>query len=132
MFVPSALGATRSWIRSTSIGPMTGNRNYFEIPQQDRPELPFTVHYRYGGTVDDQWMDHPDMSFECWGENKKAAEDLAIALVGELITLDQGRHLVIDGVRYCGATLNIGPVPNPSPSWAKVFRVDATLHMRLV
>lgn len=131
--LPESEGSVRAWLRATSpITALVDSRTYFAMPTQDRPQTPFIVFYRTSGTPDQHWTDHPDITIECWGENKNEASNLAKVVAQELLSLDEGSHIVIDGVRYAGASINRGPVPMSGTSKAKRYIVEATFHMRLV
>ncbi len=132
MALPDSKAVLRSWLRGNApIFTVIDNRTYFAMPEQDRPQAPFTVHYRVGGLVDDMWQDYPDFIIECWGNNQKEADDLARLIAGQMLTLENGRHPIVDGVRICGAQVN-SMVPIDGTKWAKRTRLDTTFHMRLV
>lgn len=131
MSLPETEGALRGWLRSNAeISSLVGQRVYFAVPQQDKPQTPFIVLYRVGGSPDLMQHDHPDFILECWGSNKHDASSLASVVAGEINESNHRPPVVIDGVNVIAGTVNFGPLPNGGTDWAKRYRVDTTFHMR--
>ncbi len=129
--LPETEGALRSWLRlNTSIAAKVGQRVYFAVPEQDRPELPCLVFYRVGGLPDDMQQDYPDFIIECWGGNKHEASTLASTVAGEVNASNHRPPVIVDGVKVMAGTVNFGPVPMGGVDWAKRYRVDTSFHMR--
>lgn len=130
--LPETEGAMRTWLRLNAVvSARVGERTYFTMPQQDRPELPCIVFYRVGGLPDWMWQDYPDFILECWGANKKEASDVARELAGEIEQSNYRPPVVAGDARVMAGTVNFGPVPSGGTDWAKRYRVDASFHMRM-
>lgn len=122
----------RSWLRARpSIAAWVGNRVYFAVPEQDKPELPFLVFYRVGGLPDTQQSEWPDFIIEAWGSNKNEASKVAKTVAENILDASEERPVVVDGVKVEAVSVNMGPVPASGVSWAKRYRVDASMRMRL-
>lgn len=127
--LPDSEGTARAWLRScASITALTEDRQYFEMPRQDRPVTPFILLYRVGGVPDTFGQDYADIVFECWGGNKPDAALLARTVVAEVQAITAPVHLS-DAMVMAG-TVNVGPIQTTGQPWAKRYRIDATLHIR--
>lgn len=123
----------RGWLRARpDVMALVGTRVYFAVPEQDRPELPFLVFYRVGGLPDNMQTEHPDFIIEAWGKNKNEASNLASVVAGTIMDSQHEPPVIIDGVRVLMGEVNLGPVPSSGVSWAKRYRIDASMHMRTV
>lgn len=121
----------RSWLRARpTIAAYVGTRVYFSPPEQDKPELPFLVFYRVGGLPDTQQHDHPDFIIEAWGKNKNEASNVAKTVAENILDATEERPVILDGVVIQPESLNMGPVQTGGVSWAKRYRVDASMRMR--
>jgi hypothetical protein len=121
----------RSWLRlNAEIAALVETRVYFGMPEQDRPELPFVVFYRVGGSPDDMQQDYPDFIIEAWGVNKHAASTLGKTIAGEVEQSNHRAPVVVDEVKVIAGTVNLGPIPNGGTDWAKRYRIDTSFHMR--
>ncbi len=122
----------RGWLRARpELAALVSDRVYFGVPEQDRPELPFLVFYRVGGIPDTQQHDHPDFIIESWGKNKHESSVLAKTVAQNVLDAIDERPVIIDGVIVQPESLNMGPVQSSGVSWAKRYRVDASMRMRL-
>ena len=130
MALPECEGAARAWVRATNS--TAGQRVYFAMPQQDRPELPCVVLYRVGGIPDWHGQDYPDLVLECWGATKHEASALASFLANEVEQSNHKSPVILDGVKVMAGSVNFGPVPNGGTDWAKRYRLDVSFHMRAV
>lgn len=129
--LPETEGALRAWLRlNTNVAAKVGQRVYFAMPEQDRPELPCIVFYRVGGSPDDMRQDYPDFIIEAWGSNKHEASSLGSTIADEIEQSNHRPPVVVDGVRVMAGTVNFGPIPRGGTDWAKRYRVDTTFHMR--
>ncbi len=127
--LPDSEGIVRAWLRScSSIVALTSQRQYFEMPRQDRPETPFILLYRVGGVPDTFGQDYADVVLECWGGNKPDAANLARTVIAEVQAITA--PVAIDGALVMAGTVNVGPIQTTSTPWAKRYRVDATFHIR--
>lgn len=124
-------GAVREWTRGRPrVATLVDGRVYFAVPEQTRPTLPMVVEYRVGGSPDSHGHDYPRIVFECWGENKHQASQLAKELAAEIQdSQEQAPVNVTGGVVVSGEVTN-GPVPMGGTSYAKRYRVDATFMVR--
>src|SRR5690349_23570092 len=122
----------RGWLRlNANISAVVGQRVYFAMPTQDRPELPFLLLYRVGGLPDDKQQDYPDFIIECWARIKHDASDLARIVASEIEESNHKPPVLVDGVKVLAGSVNFGPVPSGGTDWAKRYRVDTSFHMRL-
>ena len=117
----SAEGTLRGWLQScAAISAVTGERQYFAMPQKDRPQTPFIVLYRIGGAPDQFGQDYPDVIIECWGSTKIEADSLGRVVAREIMAIE--RPVLIE--------VNLGPVPSTGTPYAKRYRIDASFHIR--
>lgn len=131
MSLPETEGPMRAWLRARpSLSALVGTRVYFAVPEQDRPELPFLVFYRVGGLPDTQQSEWPDFIIEAWGQNKNEASNLAKTVAENILDATEERPVIIDGVKIEAVSVNMGPVQSGGVSWAKRYRVDASMRMR--
>lgn len=129
LLLPDSEGALRAWLRScASITALCEQRQYFEMPKQDRPETPFILLYRIGGAPDDKGQDYPDFIIECWGENKHRANLLARTVSAEIMAVTA--PVLVGDAYVMGATVNFGPTQTSGQTWAKRYRIDASFHIR--
>lgn len=127
--LPSAEGTMRAWLRSlASVTALTDQRQYFKVPEQDRPLLPFVLLYRVGGASDFFGQDYPDMIFETWGVNKNAADTLGRVVAAEVMAIRQ--PITLGNATVLSGRVNVGPIETVGTSWAKRYRIDATFHIR--
>lgn len=130
--LPETEGPMRGWLRgNTAIANVVSTRVYFSEPQQDRPQLPFIVFYRVGGSPDDMRQDYPEYIIEAWGSNKHEASSLGTVIAGQIEESNHRPPVIVDGVKVLAGTVNFGPVQQLGTSWAKRYRVDATFQMRV-
>lgn len=133
MALPDTEWTMKRWLElTTGIYTFVAGRVYFSMPEQDKPDTPFVVFYRVGGSPDGMRQEMPDFILECWGKNKKEASDVAIAIADEIEAFQLAPFPVIDGVRIVGMRVNQGPVPNGGTTKAKRYRLDVTCQMRKV
>lgn len=129
--LPNAEGEMREWLRSFSaITDLVQQRVYFSIPEQDRPELPCIVMYRYGGRPDPHGQDYPAFAIECWGTNKKEASDLALVVAGCIADSVNQAPVDTTNARVLSGQVDSGPRESGKVSWAKRYRLDATFMLR--
>lgn len=123
----------RSFLRSrASLSAFIDDRVYFAVPEQDRPTLPFILMYQVGGTVDYAQVSRCEYIFECWARNKFEASNLSRLLIDELLLIDDGTPVTVEGVRIVGSRINQGSLPVEGTSWAKRYRVDTSWWLRAV
>lgn len=133
MALPETEGAMRGWLRQAPhVSALVGQRVYFAVPEQDRPQLPFVVFYRIGGLPDSFQHDNPDFIIEAWGANKNQASIVAVAVATDIMNSNDKPPVTIDGVVVLAGTVNLGPLPSEGVSWAKRYRIDASMRMRQV
>lgn len=107
---------------------LTEHRQYFGMPERDRPTTPFIIMYRVGGSPDDFGQDYPQLILECWGSNKHEAESLALVVAREVQGLTT--PVIIGDAVVVSGEVNVGPVESSGTSYAKRFRLDTTFHIR--
>lgn len=138
MSLPDSEGAVRGWLRTKSpIVALTADRQLFAMPKKDRPVLPMIVLYRIGGTADGFSTDHPQIIFECWGENKYEANKVGRVLAHEIeqsiwlppVLVSYGVNPV-EQATVLNGELNLGPILNPGTDYAARTRLDATFRIR--
>lgn len=131
--LPECEGALRSWLRlNVKISAQVGQRVYFAMPEQDRPQLPCIVFTRVGGIPDDKGQEYPDFIIEAWANNKHNASRLASIIAAEVELSNHRPPVTIDGVKVMAGTVNFGPIPRGGTDWAKRYRVDTSFHMRSI
>lgn len=123
--IPDAEGLVREWLREQpSIVALTDNRQFFRMPEKERPELPCIVLIRVGGHAEDE-IDYPWISFSCWGANKNLAGKIAYELATVLDLASQAQPMALNS----GLVKSVYDVTSPQPiagvDWAKAFRVQA-------
>ncbi len=129
LLLPDSEGAIRGWLRScASIVALCAQRQYFEMPRQDRPDTPFILLYRIGGKPDDQGQDYPDLIIECWGATGHKANELGRTVAAEIMALTA--PVLVGDAYVMGGTVNLGPIQTSGQPWAKRYRIDASFHIR--
>lgn len=127
--IPSSIGTIRGWMRENIfIATVTENRQYFGMPERDRPETPFIIMYRVGGAPDDFGQDYPQLILECWGGNKHEAESLGLVVAREVQGLT--KPVRIGDAWLMAGEVNVGPIESSGTTYAKRYRIDATFHLR--
>lgn len=127
----SANGTVRGWLRMKSrVTDLCAQRQYFSMPEKDKPTAPFILLYRIGGTGDKFGQDYPQMILECWGNNLAEAEELGLVVASE-INANPFVPVDVPGYgRVCDAETNLGPIPTGATGGFKRYRIDATFHLR--
>ena len=102
-------------------------RQYFGMPEKDKPTTPFTIMYRVGGSPDHMGQDYPQLIIEAWGGTKHEAESLALVLAREINGI---RPVQVGSAWMLAGHVNVGPVETSGTPDAKRYRIDATFHIR--
>lgn len=122
-----ALGVVRAWIRAQELVP--ADNVVFSVPEMNQPPLPLIVISRQGGATT-YWLDSPRFTFECWGENKNLASDIATNLAKSVANIDNMPMFEHETWVITGAQID-QVAERPGVSWAKRFHVDAQFHIRM-
>lgn len=127
----SANGTIRGWLRMLPrVTNLCEQRQYFSMPEKDKPVTPFIILYRIGGTGDIFGQDYPQMILETWGSNLAEAEDLGLVVASE-INANPFNPVDVPGFgRVCDASTNLGPIPSGASGGYKRYRIDAAFHLR--
>lgn len=102
-------------------------RQYFGMPEKDRPTTPFVIMYRVGGKPDYMGQDYPQLIIECWGRNKHEAESLGLVMTREINGI---KPVQVDDAWVLAGEVNVGPIESSGTPDAKRYRIDATFHIR--
>ena len=106
---------------------VTEQRQYFGMPEKDKPTQPFVIMYRVGGAPDHMGQDYPQLIIECWGKNKHEAESLALVLAREINGI---KPVQVGDAWVQAGEVNVGPVESGGTPDAKRYRLDTTFHIR--
>jgi hypothetical protein len=124
--IPDANGLIREWLREqASIVAFTDERQYFKMPEKDKPTLPAIVLVRTGGPCSDE-IDYPRMSFSCWAINKHDAGRLAYELATVLDLSTRSQPLALASGRVMSVYDVIAPIDIEGINYAKAMRVQAS------